>query len=106
MSQTISENVCPVSLPLALPSTERLALLASPPVLQSIPPGSFVQDLVPVSPRSTHNPPALPLVAEHLDGINLDKLLDDFTGTVQNNTCYSTQNTCNHDTYRRPRIFH
>lgn len=83
MGQTISQNVCPVLQPLALPSTERLALSAPPPVLQIIPPGSLVHDLVPVRSRSTHNLLALPSVAEHLDGIDLDELLKDFTGTVQ-----------------------
>lgn len=83
MGQTIPENVCPVSQLSALPLTARFTLSAHL-VLQSIPPGSLVQDLVPVPPRSTHNPPALPSVAEHLDSINLDELLNDFTGTVQN----------------------
>lgn len=104
MGQTIPENVCPVSQLLALPLTARFTLSA-PLVLQSIPPGSLVQDLVPVPPRSTHNPPALPSVAEHLDGINPDEFPNDFTGTVQNNTCNSTQSTCNHASYTRQRIF-
>lgn len=100
------KNVCQVSQPLALPSKARLALSAPPPVLQSIPPGSLVQDLGPVPPRSTQNPLALPTVEEHLDGIDLDELLDDFTGTVQNNNCNSTQSTCNHATYTRLQIFY
>lgn len=50
--------------------------------------------------------PTLPSVAEHLDGINPDEFLNDFTGTVQNNTCNSTQSTCNHASDTRPQIFY
>lgn len=103
MGQTIS--ICPVPQPLELPSKARLALSAPPPILLSIQPGSLVQDFVPVPPRSTHNQLALPSVAEHLDCMDLDELLNDFIGTVQNNNCNSTQSTCNHATYTRPRIF-
>lgn len=48
----------------------------------------LVQDLVPDPSRSTHNPLASPSVAEHLDGIDLDELLNDFTGTVWAFICY------------------
>lgn len=48
----------------------------------------LVQDLMPVPSRSTHNPLALPSVAEHFDGIDLDELLNDFTGTVWAFICY------------------
>lgn len=106
MGQTISQNLCPVSVPLALPSTERLALPAPPRVLQSLPPGSLVQDIVPVAPGTAQSAPSESSVSDFLLGINLDELLSDFSGNVQNSTCNTTQSTCNNSTYSRPQIFY
>jgi hypothetical protein len=83
MGQTISPNLRPQSAPLALPST---APPAPTQVLQSLPPVSLVQDLVPVASQTTENTLSTPSATDHLFGINLDELLNDFSGTVQNNT--------------------
>jgi hypothetical protein len=39
---------------------------------------------------------------DYLQGVNLEELLSDFPGNVQNNTCNNKQ--CNHNTFTRPQI--
>ena len=60
MGQTLTENVTPVPEQLPVPSTEKLTITAPPThqegtsrVLQNLPPGTIVQDLVPV--RTNHS---------------------------------------------------
>jgi hypothetical protein len=102
----MSQNLCPQSAPLALPSTERPVLPAPTQVLQSLPPDFLDQDRVPVAPQTTENTISTPPTTDHLFGINLGELLNDFSRTVQNNTCNTTQSTCNLSTFTRPQIFY
>lgn len=112
MGQTLTENVTPVPEQLALPSTEKLAITAPPThqdgtsrVLQNLPPGTIVQDLVPVrTNHSVQNVPTGSSFTDYLQGVNLEELLSDFPGNVQNNTCNNTQ--CNHNTFTRPQLFY
>jgi hypothetical protein len=111
MGLTLTKNVTPVPEQLALPSTEKLAVTAPPThqegtsrVLQNLPPGTIVQDLVPVrTNHSAQNVPTGSSFTDYLQGVNMEELLSDFPGNVQNNTCNNTQ--CNHNTFTRPQIF-
>lgn len=110
MGQTLSTNVCPSKHQLALPSSEKLAIMAPPTnegklmernsnIMTNLPPGTVVQDLVPVNTQTVNVSSAV----DHLKDVNLDQLLNDFNGNDQNNTC-NTQSTS--ATYMRPQIFY
>lgn len=87
MDQTISQNLCPLPVALAFTSKENFALQTPSRVLQSFPFGSLVQDPV---PGTTQNAPSESSITDYLLDIKYDELLNDVSGTVQNNTCNST----------------
>ena len=91
-----------------LPSTEKLASTA-PPTHQEgtsrvlLPSGTIVQDLVPVrTNHSVQNVPTGSSFTDYMQGVNLEEILSNFPGNVQNNTCNNTQ--CNHNTFTSPQI--
>ena len=53
--------------------------------------------------HSVQNVPTGSSFTDYLQGVNLEELLSDFPGNVQNNTCNNTQ--CNHNTFTLHKFF-
>ena len=110
MGQTLTKNVTSVPEQLALPSTEKNQLLQHHIHIKKEHNEYYKIYLLVLLFKiqsqseqiSLQNVPTGSSFTDYLQGVNLEELLSDFPGNVQNNTCNNKQ--CNHNTFTRPQI--